>query len=34
MSQKALIAMSGGVVSSVAAVCLVESGYTCVGATM
>ena len=34
MSQKAVIAMSGGVDSSVAAVCLVESGYTCVGATM
>ncbi len=34
MSEKALVAMSGGVDSSVAAVCLVESGYTCVGATM
>ncbi|MBQ4611925.1 MAG: tRNA 2-thiouridine(34) synthase MnmA [Clostridia bacterium] len=34
MSEKVLVAMSGGVDSSVAAARLVEDGYTCVGATM
>ncbi len=34
MKKRALIAMSGGVDSSVAAACMVEAGYTCVGATM
>ena len=32
--KKALIAMSGGVDSSMAAACMVERGYTCVGVTM
>ncbi len=32
--KKALIAMSGGVDSSVAAVCMVEAGYDCIGVTM
>ena len=31
---KALIAMSGGVDSTVAAVCMTEAGYDCVGVTM
>ena len=34
MEKKALIAMSGGVDSSVAAARMVEAGYTCIGATM
>ena len=34
MSKKALIAMSGGVDSSVAAALMAEQGYTCVGVTM
>ena len=34
MNKKALVAMSGGVDSSVSAVFLVEAGYDCVGATM
>ncbi|MBR1816171.1 MAG: tRNA 2-thiouridine(34) synthase MnmA [Lachnospiraceae bacterium] len=34
MSQKALIAMSGGVDSSVAAYIMVQNGYECTGATM
>jgi len=34
MSQKALIAMSGGVDSSVAALLMQEMGYDCIGATM
>lgn len=34
MSKKALIAMSGGVDSSVAAFIMKNSGYTCIGATM
>ena len=34
MCPKALIAMSGGVDSSAAAVCMVQAGYTCVGVTM
>ncbi len=34
MVKKALIAMSGGVDSSVTAARMVEAGYTCVGATM
>lgn len=34
MNEKALVAMSGGVDSSVAAAWMVEAGYTCVGATM
>ena len=34
MSQKALIAMSGGVDSSVAAWLIREKGYDCAGATM
>jgi len=34
MSKKALIAMSGGVDSSVAALMLKENGYDCIGATM
>ena len=34
MKKKVLIAMSGGVDSSAAAVCLKESGYDCLGATM
>lgn len=32
--KKALIAMSGGVDSSVAAACMVEAGYECLGVTM
>ncbi len=32
--KKALIAMSGGVDSSVAAACMVEAGYDCLGVTM
>lgn len=32
--KKALIAMSGGVDSSVAAVCMTEAGYDCLGVTM
>ncbi|MBR5523698.1 MAG: tRNA 2-thiouridine(34) synthase MnmA [Clostridia bacterium] len=32
--KKALIAMSGGVDSAVAALCMVEDGYDCVGVTM
>ena len=32
--KKALIGMSGGVDSSVAALRMVESGYDCIGATM
>lgn len=32
--KKALIAMSGGVDSSVAAACMVEAGYDCIGVTM
>ncbi len=34
MNKKALIAMSGGVDSSVAALLMKENGYDCVGATM
>jgi len=34
MNKKALIALSGGVDSSVAAVCMTEAGYDCVGVTM
>ena len=34
MSNKALIAMSGGVDSSVAAYLMKEQGYDCIGATM
>ncbi len=34
MSEKALVAMSGGVDSSVAAAWMAEAGYSCVGATM
>lgn len=34
MREKALVAMSGGVDSSVAAAWMVEAGYACVGATM
>lgn len=34
MKQKALIAMSGGVDSSVAAALMREQGYECVGVTM
>ena len=34
MSRKALIAMSGGVDSSVAAFLMKEKGYECIGATM
>ena len=34
MSKKALIAMSGGVDSSVAAAKMVEAGYDCLGVTM
>ena len=34
MSERVLVAMSGGVDSSVAAACLVEQGYDVVGATM
>lgn len=34
MTQKAMIAMSGGVDSSVAAVLMKEQGYDCIGATM
>lgn len=34
MAQKAMIAMSGGVDSSVAAVLVKEQGYDCIGATM
>lgn len=32
MAQKAMIAMSGGVDSSVAAVLMKEQGYDCIGA--
>ena len=34
MAKKALIAMSGGVDSSVAAACMIEAGYDCLGVTM
>ena len=34
MSRKVIIAMSGGVDSSVAALLMRERGYTCIGATM
>ena len=34
MKKKALIAMSGGVDSSVAAALMIERGYTCIGCTM
>lgn len=34
MAKKALVAMSGGVDSSVAAACMVEAGYACLGVTM
>lgn len=34
MAKKALIAMSGGVDSSVAAACMVAAGYDCLGVTM
>ena len=34
MPKKALIAMSGGVDSSMAAACMVEAGYDCLGVTM
>ena len=34
MAKKALIAMSGGVDSSVAAALTVEAGYECMGVTM
>lgn len=34
MCKKAIIAMSGGVDSSVAALLMKEKGYTCMGATM
>ena len=34
MAKKALVAMSGGVDSSVAAACMVEAGYECLGVTM
>ncbi len=34
MREKVLVAMSGGVDSSVAAAWMVEAGYSCVGATM
>lgn len=34
MSKRALIAMSGGVDSSVAAVCMQQAGYDCIGITM
>lgn len=34
MNKKALIAMSGGVDSSVAALLMKEKGYDCIGATM
>ena len=34
MNKKALIAMSGGVDSSVAAFLMKEQGYECIGATM
>jgi tRNA-specific 2-thiouridylase len=34
MAEKAIIAMSGGVDSSVAALLMLEAGYDCVGATM
>ena len=34
MAKKALIAMSGGVDSSMAAACMVEAGYDCLGVTM
>ena len=33
-NQKALVGMSGGVDSSVAALLMLQSGYTCIGATM
>ena len=34
MSKKALIAMSGGVDSSVSAALMAEEGYDCIGVTM
>ena len=34
MPKKALVAMSGGVDSSVAAACMTEAGYDCLGVTM
>ena len=34
MNKKAIIAMSGGVDSSVAAFLMKEKGYECIGATM
>ena len=34
LSKKALIAMSGGVDSSVAAALMVDKGYDCMGCTM
>ncbi len=34
MNKKALIAMSGGVDSSIAAKIMVDSGYECIGCTM
>ena len=34
MSKKSIIAMSGGVDSSVAAFLMKENGYECIGATM
>ena len=34
MSKKCIIAMSGGVDSSVAAFLMKENGYECIGATM
>ena len=34
MTKKAIIAMSGGVDSSVAAFLMQQAGYTCIGATM
>ncbi|MDE6776874.1 MAG: hypothetical protein K2J25_02955, partial [Oscillospiraceae bacterium] len=33
MKEKAIIAMSGGVDSSVAALLMLEAGYECIGAT-